>query len=530
MPEKGCPCGKVTNMNHDIMKRIASAAKRALPVLVLAVAAVLFFLYAEGYYDFTFINRPAERVPEPATTPAETEPAVTTEPVVTDEPTPTPEPEPTPEPAVIDPKTFIDANAAGAEGYYVSDGDYTYDMVIAELRVRLEATDEYSLRTRSWNRPVYEYEYENAAAELAWVPTEEAMPALEAYMGYIYADDGETVNVYDSLGRHQGTFDPYSYEFAHKRDRSGNPLFRRAYNYTVHTEDGERSATFKDFYYYNMRGGGMYASGYNNAAENRGVMADYPGYLGVSDSSLGRKCIYNQVVQQTVKGRLKSFVRTRWQLLWGGEPINDEIYYASYPFSEGLSCVADEEGVMYFVDTNGNRAFDTKRDYWSTENRRVVEQYLLPLDETTAIGCYYYDRGLVMARRQTYDYYQLEDFDIMYVMEDEYVILRRDGSLFTIPSGYKVRSYSSGIIMLERGGKYGYMDFTGAWLGTPDYDMARPFSEGLAACMKDGKWGMIDTAGNVVLPFIYDSVQSASSGVIVCHSASGWNTYLKMAK
>ena len=74
------------------------------------------------------------------------------------------------------------------------------------------------------------------------------------------------------------------------------------------------------------------------------------------------------------------------------------------------------------------------------------------------------------------------------------------------------------------------MDFTGAWLGTPDYDMARPFSEGLAACMKDGKWGMIDMAGNVVLPFIYDSVQSASSGVIVCHSASGWNTYLKMAK
>ena len=517
------------NRRHNAVKKCI----KLLPVLALAAAAVLFFLYALGYYDFTFIERPensgAQTNPAETSEPAETteppvtEPAATTPPV-TDSPVTEPEPQ-------IDPSSFPNVNDAGAEGYYLTSQPYTSDMIIAELRLKLENTSDFTYRTRSWEKPVYQYEYENGEAELAWAPTEENIPALEAYMGYIFADSGEVIFIYDSYGRYIGDFDPNYYAFAYKRDRSGNPLFCRPYTYTVSDKEGYLTGTFKSFnYYYLSPNGGIYNSGYNNAAENRGVMADYPAYYGTSSSGLGRKCVYNEVVQTTLKGKLKSFIRTRWNITWNGEPINDTIYYAAFPYSEGYACVTDEEGTMYFVDQNGNKTFETKKDYWSTGDRRVVERLLLPLDETTALGCYYYEHGLVMARRQIYDYYQLEDYDIMFVMSDKYVMLYTDGTDFPIPAEYNVESYSNGVMLLEKNGKYGYMDYTGAWLNTPDYEDAKPFMEGLAACMKNGRWGMIDTAGNTVIPFMYDYIQSASSGIIVCHSENGWNTYMKMMK
>ncbi len=510
-----------------------SKIKKVLSFAALAVCAVLVFLYALEYYDFIFIKRP-EAVTEAPVTDIQTEPVTTppaaTEPATTEPPVQTQPVQTQPE-IVIDPREFPDANEAGTDGYYLTSLTYNPEtMIIAELRSRLETTNSFSLRTRNWNKPVYEYESQNGEAILNWVPTEENIPAVEAYMGYLFADTGETVNIYDSYGRFLNYFNPDVYEFAYKRDTAGYPLLRQAYYYTASTKDGLQSETFKDFNYFYIAGGGIYNSDYNDAVHGRGVMSDYPAYFGTSDSGLGRKCVFNDVVVKTLKNKLQAFTRTRWNITWQGVPINDVTYYAAYPYSEGLACVADEEGIMYFVDTNGNKAFETKKEYWNTGDRYVVDRLLLPLDETTALGCYYYDHGLVKARRQIYDYYQLDTYDVMYVMLDEYVMLYKDGTEFPIPANYKVLSYSDGVMLLEKNGTFGYMDYTGAWVGNPDLEDAEHFSEGLAPCKRNGKWGMIDTAGRTVLPFIYDYIQPTSSGVIVTHSETGWNVYYKMAK
>ena len=510
-----------------------SKKKTVIAIAVLGIAVLLVILYAMEYYDFTFIKRPDKPVSSETTAPvtdAQTTAPAVTEPVVTEppatEPLVTTEPEP-----VIDPTTFPDADAAGAEGYYLTDKPYTDGMILSELRLRLETTNEFSLRNRNWNKPTYQYEHANSAAELAWTPTEEAITALEAYMGYIFSDSGENMYIYDAYGRHLNYFNPNAYEFAYKRDRSGNPLMRKAYTYTASTKDGTQSATFKDFnYFYMDASGNIIKSGYNDAAEDRGLMADYPAYYGTSDMGLGRECTYNRVVQKTVKGKLKSFVRTRWNLTWQGKKFDDNVYYSLFPFSEGCASVTNHEDIMYFINEKGNKVFETKREYVEPGGRYVVEQLLQPLDETTALGCYYYEHGLVKARRQIYDFYQLKDWDIMYVMSDEYVMLYKDGSLFPTPANYTDKTYSDGVILLEKNGNYGYMDYTGAWLNSPDYEDAKYFAEGLAACKKDGRWGLIDTKGNTVLPFVYDYIQPTSSGVIITHSSNGWNVYLKMAK
>ncbi len=506
---------------------------KVLCALALVLAAVLVFLYAMEYYDFTFIKRPSaeEGSAPPETTPPDTTSPPTTEPAVTEPPVLNP-PSTGDTEQVIDPREFLDLDEAGLRGYYITSNPYSAaNTIIAELRTKLEISNAYSIRKRTVNKETLIYEREDGEAILDIIPTEESRPTLEAYMGFILADNGETIDVYDPYGRWLNAYDPNVFEIAYKRDSEGNPLYRQLYYYKATTADGSQSAYFKDFNYFYMADNGViYNSDYNNVTENRGVMFDYPASLGISTDGMGRICEYNRVIRKNLRGWLETFFKCKWTITRDGSPINNTTYSVAYPYSEGYACVADEDGLMYFIDKYGNKTFETKKLYWSSGDRYVVDRLLMPLDETTALGCYYFDHGLVKARRQIYDYYQLEDWNYMYVMSDEYVMLRTDGTEFPIPANYKVQSYSDGVILLEKNGKYGYMDYTGAWLNVPEYDDAEPFSEGLAACKKDGKWGMIDTTGKTVLPFIYDHIQSASSGVIVAHSSYGWNTYIKMTK
>ena len=495
----------------------------AIPAAVLAVVAVLIFLYALGFYDFTFIDRPETSAADVPVTEAPATEAPATEASVTEAP------------SAIIPANFPDVGAAGADGWSLTDKPYADGMTLAELRVKMEYTNDYSLRTRSWYK-VAEYDdtLDDLPPEPVWERSEEPVPALEAYMGYIFADGGEYQDVYDSFGRYVGGFDCNSYEYAYKRASDGTPLFRRLYTYYYNTEDDSASDYAQAFNFYGYNGN-IFDAGYSDITANRGVMADYPSYFGLYGDTLSRKVVHHQLVQTTSRGRLRTRVKQVWQYMWGESPAFEGEFSAAFPYSEGYACVADADGVMYFVDTYGRKTFETKREYWSAdftaEGRQVVEQLLLPFDESKAVGCYYFNHGLVMARRQIYDYYQLKTFKIFWIMSDENVMLYADGSEFPIPTGYKTQAYSDGVILLTRGDRYGYIDYTGAWVGAQSYDGAKPFSEGLAACSADGKWGMIDTSGNTVLPFIYDSVQSASSGVIVCHSpVTGWHVYLKMTK
>ena len=86
------------------------------------------------------------------------------------------------------------------------------------------------------------------------------------------------------------------------------------------------------------------------------------------------------------------------------------------------------------------------------------------------------------------------------------------------------------MILLERDGLYGFMDYSGKWIAQPIYTDAEAFSEGLAVIgTADGRYGMIDTSGNIVVPFAYTHISSCSDGVIAVYSEeSGWHILRKM--
>ena len=59
---------------------------------------------------------------------------------------------------------------------------------------------------------------------------------------------------------------------------------------------------------------------------------------------------------------------------------------------------------------------------------------------------------------------------------------------------------------------YAFVDETGAQVGDL-YDDAGVFHEGLAAVEKDGKWGYLDKTGAVAIPFLFDDAQPFQGGL-----------------
>ena len=104
---------------------------------------------------------------------------------------------------------------------------------------------------------------------------------------------------------------------------------------------------------------------------------------------------------------------------------------------------------------------------------------------------------------------------------------------------YFTIAYSDGVAVLKQSYKdekdnayslYGYMNYAGEWISTPDYLQAKPFYEGLAAvCGKDGKWGMIDKTGNVVIPTVFDSISDCQDGVILAYEQKYGNCIIGKA-
>jgi hypothetical protein len=202
-------------------------------------------------------------------------------------------------------------------------------------------------------------------------------------------------------------------------------------------------------------------------------------------------------------------------------------------FSENLAAVTEEDGKLFYIGPYGYVTFYTERQYYYSE--WYVQEYLLPPLSAgpESIGFYYYDHGLVRARRQVIDYAAMHYRDVFRVAVDEDFMMDKNGKEFPLPEGYDIVSYSDGVILLTRDGKYGYMDYTGAWIAQPIYDYAQPFYEGLAVVgFGEGDRLMIDTAGNIVIPMgAYDYISNASSGVIAAwRDGHGWDILHKMAK
>ena len=418
-------------------------------------------------------------------------------------------------------------------------------------------------------------------------------PALEMYMGYILYDDRGTLYLVNSDGGVMTKYDDDAYIPAYTRDKNGRPLFYKSYETSVPyptklgkpDANGEKpwletqnfKTTVKKYYYLSESGQYFLESDYNDLTDNRGLYFDYPAYYGNTDSNFKRYYFNTTALHTTLDWKTQLLHRLNWmysekevklsELSFdkngnnlktpGGDTLGKMFPYTmAYNYRENYASVKmdikwdynhdvdDGKGgkkneyvevtsnEMRVIDKTGKVMFNSRKNYFSelgwTANERFVDPLSLGID---SIGSYYFDHGLMRMRVQSYDRFYFTDLKMMFIVTDDDILVRPDGTKFNIPSGYKLKGYSDGILLLEKDGKFGYLTSKNTWLKEGIYTDAKPFLEGVAVCALNGKYGVINNAGKTIVPFEYDSISNISSGTMVAYKdGEGWSVLQKLAK
>jgi hypothetical protein len=174
-------------------------------------------------------------------------------------------------------------------------------------------------------------------------------------------------------------------------------------------------------------------------------------------------------------------------------------------FTGGLAVVVSE-GKYGYVDTSGNTVIEPRFD-WSG---RFSEGLALTLEGTT-YG--YVDRSgeLVINLPPPAGLPQSTGEGV----EDALDIEQWQSLL-------SYCAFSDGLALLEKDGKFGYIDTSGKTSIEPSFDSAKSFSEGLAAVRSGRKWGFVNTSGETVIEPGLDQVESFSEGMAPYKNRGVW--------
>lgn len=479
-----------------------------------------------------------------------------------------------------------------AEGYKTTDAVFTEGTKFALLETAFPLPHIFSFREKTYDKDEVVHYDDGTPSEVKTTTVTAKRPAIELYMGYILFDDGGTLYLLNSNGTALTKYDDTKYIPAFTRDKEGRPLFYQIVKEEIEypTELGEPDAEGnrpwlqsaklkierKKYFYLDTDGRTFKESDYIDAIHNRGLYFDYPAYYGITtedDTKEGLVRYYKYTPKvltrdMKIKNKLQSVTSLVDVVNWlfkkkddeTFDPTSEELvlpYTKAYDYKGGYAVVERQLSWSYtnpdlppaeaalteptevkwpelqVIDEEGNVMFESRKSFTSDLGWNANEYYTEPLlKDISSIGSYYFDHGLLRIRLVSYDRYQYIKYDMFMVGTDDDILVRSDGTKFYIPAGYKLEAYSDGMLLLSKGRKYGYLDYTGKWVVQPQLIHGGAFVEGVAAIQNEsGKWGMIDTKGNAVIPFKYSYVSNISSGLVAAYSDdTGWEIYTKMAK
>ncbi|MBR4960224.1 MAG: WG repeat-containing protein [Clostridia bacterium] len=452
-------------------------------------------------------------------------------------------------------KSVSTVSSLTSRGYAFSTADWNDNMKLGKAQFGFAMPGKYTFRTRQTEKLEYVYPENDTEYYASYVSVTEQCPAVELYMGYILYDNGTDMLIIDRDGTVLLSFDPAVTFPAYVRDRNGLPLFCR-----WGWENNERVKL-----YFRLSDDGKYfiPSDYDPVLDDRGLSFDYPAWYGLSDKD---SLVRVQEGEEMVDARLKeeeerlaamteeeilaeeeqrkldktvvfnAYEDQRIAFYKYGTDLTGYIFRQAYNFKNGFAAVTVDENrqEMYFINETGKKLLSGYRMYLKTDYERyVIESWRLPASYgIESIGSLYFDHGYVRVRKQLIDNYAYMTYDNVRVISDTEILIDTRGKEFPIPSGYVLKGYSCGMLLLEKDGRYGFMDYTGNWIAEPVYAAATPFINNLATLTTpDGRVGMIDTEGNIILAFAYKSITQASSGLVASyHEKDGWQVYKIMAK
>ncbi len=524
-----------------MLKKSGILAVKLLSLFLLCAVIFAVILYQKGYYDIAFLPRQSEEAETDA--PIVTEEHVTTAPIIVTEPSNNVSSVTKPADIVTtaageaaspdEADSFADFLAAlpasqslRGKGYARSDAAYDPSLHVL-TRTALSVTPKKVLSSSKNTRTVNVWD--EKTKKTSAVTEEYDRPTLELYMGLLFYDDGETVGLLDDDGRLVMVgFDDIG--FAYERDAYDRPLFLYRGGYYCLTDDWRMAASsFNPNFGYPVRYDSPVGFQFPYFGLYRYYIEKTVEYVANAEYVYKQKMMFNEEVEEVIE---QETVRLYGFLDANGEVVVEAQYYYAYNYGpEGLAVVADRNRVVRLIDTRGREVINPDGTIVKSaerNNRNALMSYALPVsDGPSSIGFFTFDHGLMRVRRLMRDYW-----DISLIVGDRDLLIDEDGASFPIPEGYDLVSYADGILLLERDGRYGCLDYTGRWIAQPIYTYAQPTSEGLTVLgFTDGKKGMIDSSGNIVIPFVFDFLSPASGGKIAAYEAEhGWSVFEKLAK
>ncbi len=300
------------------------------------------------------------------------------------------------------------------------------------------------------------------------------IPAMHPRMGFIFmtCDDGKKL-IISPFG--EVIIDDLldNLVFLGERDSEGNPVFLESGSY----------------YYFDYASGSFKSSDYDPERDNNFIKFDHPYYY---------EAPYEDIH--------KYYSNNRWGFVTeDGRVIVEPTYHGAFQYTEEHGALYDRNDRVYIYEFRGYQKYNYFR-YYLPETRGIE-----------SLGYYIFDHGLMRVRTKIgYEY-------------KEYV-LQRYGDFMHIPNDFNIISYSDGIFLFEKEGRYGYMSYEGRWIVQPTFTYARPFFEGLGVVgYENGKKGIVDTKGNFVLAMEFDKITDCSGGVITLYDKDyGWRIVHKL--
>lgn len=124
-------------------------------------------------------------------------------------------------------------------------------------------------------------------------------------------------------------------------------------------------------------------------------------------------------------------------------------------------------------------------------------------------------------------------FDEAYPFKEGLAVVRKNGEIFVInnlgsiafSNPYVTGSFSEGLILAHRGGKWGFIDQSGKVGISFRFSAANQFHEGLASVVVKGKIGYIDKFGNWIIKPSFDTMEHAADWVRLPNFSEGLGVY-----
>lgn len=423
-------------------------------------------LYAEGYYDFTFISREdGEQTSPSSSTQADGQTEQTQDGTESNAPVQSSQ-------GQDDPVIIPSASGYLNNGYTVNGGIFDAEKgVIAKLPLSLPNSYVHSTILKPKTKMVYKSDGIERVFEQ--IKTDQNLYSVELYMGYIVVSEGNSTTIYNGDGsiavdRFASTLG----EFIYKYDESGRGVFTlNENNYVIE----------------------------NGAFVPAGKIVDN-GFA------------YNISHTVTDKGPYYAFEAEngRWGYIDGDGKVEFSAKYdKAYNFSNGYGMVIRDGEMLYFNEDGG---------------RECTGYYPVGENDLYSAGAIYFDGGLVLVRSITYERHDvIMDRDILVDIDGtEYEM--PNGCNLVSYSNQRILLEKNG-----KYGFYATKNDWITDIDTYTYAQPYCEGLAVVGT-SDGKKGVIDLDGTVVVPFEYNHITECCNGVFAAYSkTTGWSVFVKLS-